>query len=144
MYHPSITMAAARRKDVSKKYQKKSHLQHIKDRPDTYIGSTQKRTEDQWIVRNGKMCRSEITYVPGLYKIFDEILVNAADNKRRDNKMRYIKVNITDESITVENDGAGIPVVVHERQNMWVPQMVMGELLSGDNYDDSSSRVVRV
>lgn len=142
MYHPSITMAAARRKDVSKKYQKKSHLQHIKDRPDTYIGSTQKRTEDQWIVRNGKMCRSEITYVPGLYKIFDEILVNAADNKRRDNKMRYIKVNITDESITVENDGAGIPVVVHERQNMWVPQMVMGELLSGDNYDDSSSRVV--
>jgi hypothetical protein len=24
---------------------------------------------------------STITYVPGLYKIFDEILVNAADNK---------------------------------------------------------------
>ena len=142
MYHPSVMMAAARRKDVSKKYQKKSHLQHIKDRPDTYIGSTQKRTEGQWVVKNGKMCRSEITYVPGLYKIFDEILVNAADNKKRDNSMRYIKVNITDESITVENDGAGIPVVMHDRQNMWVPQMVMGELLSGDNYDDSSSRVV--
>jgi DNA topoisomerase-2 len=25
--------------------------------------------------------------VPGLYKIFDEILVNAADNKQRDNNM---------------------------------------------------------
>jgi len=133
---------AARTKVISKKYQKKSHLEHIKERPDTYIGSTQKRTEEQWIVKDSKMSLSMVTYVPGLYKIFDEILVNAADNKRRDNKMRYIKVNITDEYISVENDGAGIPIVMHERQNMWVPQMVLGELLSGDNYDDSTSRVV--
>ena len=33
-----------------------------------------------------------ITYVPGLYKIFDEILVNAADNKQRDSSMNLIKV----------------------------------------------------
>ena len=131
-----------RTKVVSRQYQKKSHLQHIKDRPDTYIGSTQKRTESQWVVVGHKMCLRNITFVPGLYKIFDEILVNAADNKRRDDSMRVIKVNIGDDSITVENDGAGIPVVMHEQQNMWVPQMVMGELLSGDNYDDSSSRVV--
>lgn len=36
----------------------------------------------------------EISYVPGLYKIFDEILVNAADNKQRDPKMNTIKVEI--------------------------------------------------
>ena len=36
----------------------------------------------------------EITYVPGLYKIFDEILVNAADNKQRDKKMDTIKIEI--------------------------------------------------
>ena len=34
----------------------------------------------------------EITYVPGFYKIFDEILVNAADNKQRDPKMDTIKI----------------------------------------------------
>lgn len=33
-------------------------------------------------------------YVPGLYKIFDEILVNAADNYQRDKKMTTIKVKI--------------------------------------------------
>ena len=133
---------SARTKAVSKKYQKKSHLQHIKERPDTYIGSTEAREEEKWVMVCGKMVRKSITYVPGLFKIFDEILVNAADNKRRDGSMKVIKVNITEHSITVENDGAGIPVVMHEQQNMWVPQMVLGELLSGDNYDDSSNRVV--
>jgi len=133
---------SARTKAVSKKYQKKSHLQHIKERPDTYIGSTEAREEEKWVLHDGKMVRRSITYVPGLFKIFDEILVNAADNKRRDQSMKVIKVNITADSITVENDGAGIPVVMHDRQNMWVPQMVLGELLSGDNYDDSSDRVV--
>jgi DNA topoisomerase-2 len=33
-------------------------------------------------------------YVPGLYKIFDEILVNAADNKQRDKNMDMMKVGI--------------------------------------------------
>jgi len=41
-----------------------------------------------------KIVQREISYVPGLYKIFDEILVNAADNKQRDPKMNCIKVNI--------------------------------------------------
>jgi len=33
------------------------------------------------------MKQKNISYVPGLYKIFDEILVNAADNKQRDPSM---------------------------------------------------------
>ena len=36
----------------------------------------------------------DIEYVPGLYKIFDEILVNAADNKVRDPKMDKLEVTI--------------------------------------------------
>lgn len=40
------------------------------------------------------MVQKEVTYVPGLYKIFDEILVNAADNKQRDPKMDCIKITI--------------------------------------------------
>ena len=41
-----------------------------------------------------RMVLKDITFVPGLYKIFDEILVNAADNKQRDSSMNLIKVNI--------------------------------------------------
>jgi len=49
----------------------------------------------------------EITYVPGLYKIFDEILVNASDNKQRDSGMDKLDVTIDAESntISVRNNG---------------------------------------
>lgn len=49
-----------------------------------------------WVydTENEKMVLKDIKYVPGLYKIFDEILVNAADNKQRDAKMNLIKITI--------------------------------------------------
>ena len=58
----------------------------------------------------------KVSFVPGLYKIFDEILVNAADNKQRDKNMKCIKVVVDREKgeISVENDGAGIPIDIHE------------------------------
>ena len=62
----------------------------------------------------------ELTYVPGLYKIFDEILVNAADNKVRDPNMSCIKITINSEAneIKVGNNGKGIPVVEHKDENV--------------------------
>jgi DNA topoisomerase-2 len=41
-----------------------------------------------------KIVQREVSFVPGLYKIFDEILVNAADNKQRDPEMDTIKITI--------------------------------------------------
>ena len=58
----------------------------------------------------------EVSFVPGLYKIFDEIIVNAADNKQRDKDMDCIKVTVDREKgmISVWNNGRGIPVEIHE------------------------------
>ena len=58
----------------------------------------------------------EISFVPGLYKIFDEILVNAADNKQRDKNMNEIRVTIDREAgeISIYNNGRGIPIEIHE------------------------------
>jgi DNA topoisomerase II len=75
--------------NIEKVYQKKSQLEHILLRPDTYIGSVEKVTETMWVCEQKQseiegappswhMVQREISYVPGLYKIFDEILVNAA------------------------------------------------------------------
>lgn len=66
-------------------YQKKTQLEHILLRPDTYIGSVESIEQPMWIynAKSSKMEQKTISYVPGLYKIFDEILVNAADNKVR-------------------------------------------------------------
>ena len=60
------------------------------------VGSVEPVTEQMWVYSQQEetMVQREITYVPGLYKIFDEILVNAADNKQRDEKMDCIKITI--------------------------------------------------
>ena len=71
---------------IEKMYQKKTQLEHILLRPDTYIGSVERVQEQMWVIKQteeeGKMkydmVQREISFVPGLYKIFDEILVNAA------------------------------------------------------------------
>ena len=67
---------------VEQVYQKKSQLEHILLRPDSYIGSVEKIEDKLWIFDENldKFVLKTISYVPGLYKIFDEILVNASDN----------------------------------------------------------------
>lgn len=64
-------------------YQKKTQLEHILLRPDTYIGSIEAEEQEMWVFDSEEdmIKKKKIRYVPGLYKIVDEILVNAADNK---------------------------------------------------------------
>jgi len=64
-------------------YQKKTPLEHILLRPDTYIGTTEMNQESLWVLDpdSTKFVNRPVNIVPGLYKIVDEIIVNAADNK---------------------------------------------------------------
>ena len=56
-------------------YVKKTHLEQILLRPDTYIGSVEKLTQTMTVYDEGVGFRTrEVTFVPGLFKIFDEIL----------------------------------------------------------------------
>ncbi|GAB0086230.1 DNA topoisomerase 2 [Sergentomyia squamirostris] len=130
---------------IEKIYQKKSQLEHILLRPDTYIGSVELVKEQMWVfdIENKKVVQREISYVPGLYKIFDEILVNAADNKQRDKNMTRIKIDINQETNTISifNNGKGIPVVMHKEEKMYVPTMIFGHLLTSSNYNDEEEKV---
>lgn len=56
---------------VEKTYQKVSQIEHVLMRPEVYIGSIQETKETLWIVEDQAMVQKNITYVPGLYKIFD-------------------------------------------------------------------------
>jgi DNA topoisomerase-2 len=114
-------------------------------RSDMYIGSIRRVEQELWIYdedSNG-MVLKKISFVPGLYKIFDEILVNAADNFQRDPNQTTIRVTIdvVNNQIIIKNDGNSIPVVIHEEQNKYVPEMVFGELLTGSNFDDEEEKV---
>ena len=82
---------------IEKTYQKKSPIEHILLRPDTYIGRIEKTKANLFVLnkKGDKFVEKDITYVPGFYKIFDEILVNAADNYQNDKKMNKIMVDIS-------------------------------------------------
>jgi len=85
----------------------------------------------------------QVTFAPGLYKIFDEILVNAADNKQRDKNMDSVKVTINRETgeMSVMNNGRGIPIEIHDKEKIYIPEMIFGHLLTSSNYDDDQEKV---
>jgi DNA topoisomerase-2 len=134
----------SKKKTIEETYKKLDQIEHALQRPDMYIGAAKIITQKMWVYDEGVgMNYRKINYVPGLYKIFDEILVNAADNKQRDSNMQYITVTLDRDNnqITIENDGEGIPVVVHETEQMYVPELIFGHLLTGSNFDDDERKV---
>uniref|UniRef100_A0A673I1Z3 DNA topoisomerase 2 n=1 Tax=Sinocyclocheilus rhinocerous TaxID=307959 RepID=A0A673I1Z3_9TELE len=140
----AVKKESSKKMSVERIYQKKTQLEHILLRPDTYIGSVEPVTQQMWVFDEEiGMNLREITFVPGLYKIFDEILVNAADNKQRDKNMTTIKITIDPESntIAVWNNGKGIPVVEHKDEKMFVPALIFGHLLTSSNYNDNEKKV---
>lgn len=126
-------------------YQKKTQLEHILLRPDTYVGSLERDKKSFWLLNEAEDAfeEREIEYVPGLYKIFDEIIVNAADNFQRSKDMSYIKVDIDQGtgSISVKNNGKGIPVEIHKKEKCYVPDLIFGNLLTGSNFNDDERKV---
>ena len=64
----------------SSEFKKHTPLEHILARPDTYVGSVEPENECRWVLeKSDSMILKNISHVPGLYKIYDEILVNAID-----------------------------------------------------------------
>lgn len=129
-------------KSVEEKYQKLTQIEHILKRPDTYIGDTTLQKEKQYIYENDKIIKKEIVYPPGLMKIFDEILVNARDHYINDPTCDTIKItiDISQNEISVMNNGKGIDVEMHQEHNVYVPELIFGHLLTSTNYDDTEKR----
>jgi DNA topoisomerase-2 len=101
-----------------------------------------------WVVADDKdvcMEKRSLLHSPALLKLVDEILVNAADNRHRKKGMTYIDINAVYKKgqlkVSIENDGASIPIEMHPKENMYVPQLVFGNLLTGSNFDDNKASV---
>ncbi|WWC62083.1 uncharacterized protein I303_104673 [Kwoniella dejecticola CBS 10117] len=137
--------APAKNKSASEVYQKLSQREHVLKRPDTYIGSVEAISQKMWVFdeETKGMIYRDITFVPGFLKIFDEILVNAADNKINDASMDSIKVTIDREksTISVYNNGKGIPVEMHKKEGVMIPELIFGHLLAGSNFDDDQKKL---
>lgn len=125
---------------MSDRYVKLSQRDHVLLRPDTYVGSVQKETIDDYVVNDNKIIRKAVSYVPAFLKIFDEILTNSADCFNRGASMTTLKVTIETDHVTVFNDGCSIPIEQHEKEKLYVPELIFGNLLTGENFDDSQER----
>jgi len=142
--------------EVDNKYKKHELRSHIYNRPDMYIGTIQPNTIETYITDNSnKIFKKQITYIPGLFKIFDEALVNAIDHSTRTRQdleakkediqiVKNIKVWINKATGIIEifNDGNGIEIVKHTEYQLWIPELIFGELLTSSNYNDDIIRTV--
>ncbi len=99
----------------------------------------QRNSEANSLPSTTQMKQQNIPCHPALIKVFDEILVNAFDNRLRHHtktkkssfQTNQIDVIIfpgdaqsqTPAMISVQNNGKGIPVQIHKKEQMYLPEM---------------------
>lgn len=140
--------------NLTNKYQQKTDKQHILDNPDTYIGSVEEVDSELWVLNENKIIEKNIKYVPGLFKLFDEGIVNCRDHvvrmaqaitDKQENALPVTNIEISIESdgtITMMNDGNGIDVALHPEYKIWIPEMIFGHLRTSTNYDKTEKKIV--
>jgi DNA topoisomerase-2 len=146
---------------IEQQYSRKTPLEHVLLRPGMYVGPNERSPPATgWILESTfplsseqtvaapipslRMVQKELAVIPALIKIFDEILVNASDNRLRyPETTTRIDVVIDPNApfISIQNNGAGIPVEMHSEEKMYVPELLFGHLLTGSNFDDSEKRL---
>ena len=138
--------------DLAAVYQQKTDKQHILDNPDTYIGSVENVDASMWVYdeANSKISLKNIEYIPGLYKLFDEGIVNCRDHVIRmiqssnihKKFVSYIDTDISEDgTITMTNDGNGIDVAKHPSYHVWIPELIFGHLRTSTNYNKNEKRI---
>ena len=133
-------------------YKKLSHREHILELPDTYVGSVETHEEWRWVLDEaGRFAHKKIAFNPGFYKLFDELVVNARDARVRSATtavpIKHIDICVKESegqglTISVENDGEGIPIEQHPEHKVWVPELIFGHLLTSGNYDKGEEKIV--
>ena len=119
-------------KTIEERYQKKTQHEHILLRPDTYMDSIKNDNIKIYVYNEelNKITFEEKIINQGLYKIFDEILVNASDQSIRDITCDTIKINIDKKTgyIEIYNNGSSddfqIPIQIHQEHNIYIPELI--------------------
>lgn len=136
-------------KTIEETYQYRKNHEQVLKAPDMFIGNVEETTQPMWIWNNDtiegdrKIILKEISYVPGFYKICDEIYVNARDHCIRCKTCNVIKISVDQTSglISVWNNGVGIPVVKHKTYGTLVPTFIFSKLKSSSNYDENEKKI---
>lgn len=143
--------------NLAQQYQKKTDREHILDNPDTYIGSVEHVDSSMYVFDEsaGHIMLRTIDYIPGLYKLFDEGVVNCRDHVIRmlqraesaggsnTKLVTHIEIAVSEDgTIEMTNDGNGIDVAKHPEYNIWIPELIFGHLRTSTNYDKDEQKIV--
>ena len=184
--------------ELAQKYQRKTDKQHVLDNPDTYTGpmectdyetyvfcpalaapSTEAAlplsapsTEAAPLPATALIVPKQINIIPGLYKLFDEGIVNCRDHVVRLQQQLLaqqlattteaeaeaavaaaaaaivpvteidISIDPVDGTITMTNNGNGIDVALHPVEKLWIPELIFGHLRTSTNYDKDQKKIV--
>lgn len=122
-------------------YKVMTQIEHVLNRPDMYISSTEKspREERIYLPSDKKFTTGVINVPYGLERLFLEIISNAGDNVHR-SRLAGVNPGIIDvalgkTTVSVTNYGIPIPVEIHPEHGILVPEMIFGSLLSSGNYE---------
>jgi DNA gyrase/topoisomerase IV subunit B len=152
----AMSMSATASAAELNKYQKMSDKEHILKKPDTYIGSVDMTQTETYVynAETSSIVQREISYIPGLYKLFDEGAVNSrdhyvrqaqaiADGKPNALPVTYIDFDISEDGvISITNNGNGIDVAQHPEHKLWIPEMIFGHLRTSTNYDENKKEKI--
>lgn len=136
---------------LATQYQKKTDKEHILDNPDTYIGSIENVNGPMYVYEEGHILNKTIDYNPGLFKLFDEGIVNCRDHvvrmiqkKETDETthlVNLIDIEISDNTITLMNNGNGIDIEKHPTYDIWIPELIFGHLRTSTNYNKEEEKI---
>jgi DNA gyrase/topoisomerase IV subunit B len=96
-----------------KDFKSYTDIEHVRARPDMYIGTINTEKNVRWIVDGKTIVKTEIEYNAGLEQCILEILTNAADHvlrcrtEKNVKQVKTIRVDVDDEKIEIYNDGQG-------------------------------------
>ena len=51
-----------------------------------------------------------------------------------------VDIDAASNTISVKNNGDGIPIEMHKEQKCYVPTLIFGHLLTGSNFDDNEEK----
>jgi len=137
---------------LAKQYQSMTALEHIEKKPDTYIGAIESDDLETWALNDDNTAfeHKTVKWVPGLYKCFDEAIVNARDHyirmklskEKKKHTVKNIEIGCKDGIIEIMNDGNGIDIAKHPKDKLWIPEMIFMHLRTSTNYDDEEKKLV--
>ena len=131
-------------------------IEHVRNLPDMYIGPIQNTKECRWLIKTNdegieEAVQEELEFNPGLEQCILELLVNAADHVQRCQslidkgedieKVTKIKVELGIDMISVWNNGPGIPIEIHNKTKLYVPEMIFGNMRTSSNYKPDVKRM---